>query len=148
MAKGKKKKDKKADKPTKSGSGLKALAGNPLMGEVVAAALVATAAALKDSKRARALASDAGDELRKLSRAGSETGNALWEMALAIGKRSLEAITAEPKAAKAKAAPAAAAKAKGPSKSVKAKAKAKPAKAKPAAKKAARAKGATRAPAS
>lgn len=147
MAKGKKKKDKKADKPTKSGSGLKALAGNPLMGEVVAAALVATAAALKDSKRARALASDAGDELRKLSKAGSETGSALWEMALAIGKRSLEAITAEPKATKAKGAPEAA-KPKGPSKSVKAKAKATAAKAKPAAKKAAPAKRATRAPAS
>ena len=94
----KKKKDKKAGK--KSGGSLKALAGNPLVADVVAAALVATAAALKDSKRARALASDAGDELAKLSKAGTKSGEALWEMALQIGRRSLEAMTARDKAPK------------------------------------------------
>lgn len=90
-------KDKKKKKGKKTsvgkGAGLKALAKNPLVADVVAAALVATASALKDSKRARALASEAGDELSKLSKAGAEAGNALWDMALQIGRRSLEALT-------------------------------------------------------
>ena len=64
MSKDKKKKEKKAGKNKDK---LKALAGNPLVADVVAAALVATAAALKDRKRARALASDAADELTALS---------------------------------------------------------------------------------
>ena len=93
MAKEKKgKKDKKSGK--KAGGTLKALAGNPLVADVVAAALVATAAALKDSKRARALATDAGDELAKLSKVGAKGGEALWEMAREIGRRSLEAMSA------------------------------------------------------
>ena len=92
MAKDKKKKDRKS---AKKGRTLKALAQNPLVADVVAAALVATASALKDSKRARALASEAGDELMKLSKAGAEKGEALWEMALQIGRRSLEALTSD-----------------------------------------------------
>ena len=92
----KKKKDKKARKAgSAKGSGLRALAQNPLVADVVAAALVATASALKDSKRARRLATEAADELGKLSKAGAEQGNALWDMALQIGRRSLEALTAE-----------------------------------------------------
>jgi len=101
----KKKKDKKARKAgSAKGSGLRALAQNPLVADVVAAALVATASALKDSKRARRLATEAADELGKLSKAGAEQGNALWDMALQIGRRSLEALTAEdaPKRAKPK----------------------------------------------
>ena len=85
----KKKKEKKSAKATDS---IKALAKNPLIADVVAAALVATASALKDSRRARALASEAGDELSKLSRAGARQGEALWDMALQIGRRSLEAL--------------------------------------------------------
>lgn len=91
----------KVRKPTKTpkaadgGSKLKALAGHPLVGEVVAAALVATATALKNPDRARALASEAADELGKLSKAGSERGNALWEMALQIGRRSLESLAGD-----------------------------------------------------
>jgi hypothetical protein len=105
LAKDKKKKDKKS---AKSAAGLKALTENPLIGEVVAAALVATASALKDSNRARALASHASDELEKLSKSTGDRGGALWEMALQIGRRSLDAMMAgdEPKAAKAKAAKA------------------------------------------
>ena len=101
----KKKKDKKARKAgSAKGSGLRALAQNPLVADVVAAALVATASAFKDSKRARRLATEAADELGKLSKAGAEQGNALWDMALQIGRRSLEALTAEdaPKRAKPK----------------------------------------------
>jgi hypothetical protein len=98
VAKNKKKKDKKKDKKSASGgttaSRLKVLAENPLVADVVAAALVATASALKDSKRARALASEAGDELAELSKAGAKSGEALWEMALQVGRRSLEALVA------------------------------------------------------
>lgn len=91
MAKDKKKKKDKKAAGGKTPSSLKALAQNPLVADVVAAALVATASALKDSKRARALASDVGDELAKLSKAGTRQGEALWDMALQIGRRSLQA---------------------------------------------------------
>jgi hypothetical protein len=63
---------------------------NPVVAHVVAAALVATASALKDSKKAQRLAAEAGDELEKLSKKGAERGNALWQMALEIGRRSLK----------------------------------------------------------
>lgn len=119
MAKDKKKKKDKKSGTVKTTSSLKALAQNPLVADVVAAALVATASALKDSRRARALASDVGDELAKLSRAGTRQGEALWDMALQIGRRSLQAAmsgddslkSAKPKA-KAKAKPASKPKAK------------------------------------
>ena len=65
---------------------------NPVVAHVVAAALVATASALKDSKKAQRLAAEAGDELEKLSKIGAERGNALWQMALEIGRRSLEEL--------------------------------------------------------
>jgi hypothetical protein len=97
-------KDKKKKKAGKTGATLKSLAKNPMVADVVAAALVATASALKDSKRARQLALETGDELRKLAKKGSEDGSALWEMALQIGRRSLDALTGdEAKSAKAKA---------------------------------------------
>lgn len=105
----KKKKDKKSGKDGASSAKdtLKALAKNPLVADIVASALVATASALKDSKRARALASDAADELVKMSKSGAKSGEALWEMALAIGRRSLETLAAgdeEPKKARPKSA--------------------------------------------
>lgn len=77
---------------SKGAKRLVALTQNALVADVVAAALVATASALKDPKRARALASDAGDELRKLSKEGAEAGNAFWDLAMQIGRRSLEAL--------------------------------------------------------
>lgn len=94
MAKDKKKKksQRKAKEGATRADKLKALAQNPLVADVVAAALVATAAALKDSKRARALASEVGDELANLSKAGTRSGEALWDMALQVGRRSLEAL--------------------------------------------------------
>lgn len=98
------KKEKKDKKAGKAGSSkvatLAALAQNPIVADVVASALVATAAALKDSKRARALASEAGDELAKLSRKGAKAGDAFWEMALQIGRRSLDALAKSDAAAK------------------------------------------------
>jgi hypothetical protein len=101
-----------AASPLKKGSaaagkvakGLRSLNKNPLVADIVAAALVATAAALKDTKTARRLASEAGDELEKMSKKGAERGQALWDMALDIGRRSLEAFSEEnaPKRAKSK----------------------------------------------
>ena len=95
MGKDKKKKDKKAKAGKAPGAvltKLKAVGDNPLVADVVAAALVATAAALKDSNKARALASHASDELTKLSKSGASRGNAMWQLALDIGRRSLEAV--------------------------------------------------------
>jgi hypothetical protein len=113
VAKDKKKKKQKKDKKDKAKGGaaekavtsLKALTQNPVVADIVAAALVATASALKDSTKARRLASEAGDEISKLSEAGAEKGNALWEMALEIGRRSLEELARSdaPKRSKAKA---------------------------------------------
>lgn len=104
MAKDKKKKKDKKGAAARTTGGLKALAKNPLAADIVAAALVATASALKDSRRARALATEAGDELARLSKTGVKQGEALWDMALQIGRRSLEALTNEdaPKASKSK----------------------------------------------
>ena len=116
----KKKKDKQAVKDagvSKATDTLKALAQNPLVADVVAAALVATASALKDSNRARALASDAADEISRLSKNGAKQGDVLWDMAVQIGRRSLAALMsgdsklAEANPAKAKAKPSAAKKA-------------------------------------
>lgn len=115
MAKDKKRK-KKDKKATKGTSALKALATNPLVADIVASALVATAAALKDSRRARAMASDVADELAKLSKTGAKSGEALWDMALQIGRRSLETLVADdtPKPKKAKPTPKKSAKKKPP----------------------------------
>jgi hypothetical protein len=104
----KKKKDKK-DKKAVAGSNmtakLDALTQNPVVAEIVSAALVAMASALKDSKRARRLATEAGDEITKLTKKGAERGDALWDMALQVGRRSLETLAAAepPKRAKSKA---------------------------------------------
>ena len=106
MAKDKKKKkkdDTKKAKPksvaskkvTAAAKKLKAVTDNPLMADIVAAALVATAAALKDSKKARALAATAGDELESLAKSGADRGNALWLLALDVGKRALEEFASD-----------------------------------------------------
>lgn len=104
----KKKKDKGDGKARKSRAGadaLKALAQNPLVADVVAAALVATSAALKDSRKAQRLATEASDELEALAKKGAEQGKAMWQLALQIGRRALDELTAEPaKATKPKAA--------------------------------------------
>jgi len=65
---------------------------NPLVADIVAAALVAAAAAMKDSRKAQRLAAEAGDELEKMSKKGAERGNAMWQLALDIGRRSLEEL--------------------------------------------------------
>ena len=117
MAKDKKKKKngKKDKKISAGGAGtaekavkrLKTLSQNPFVADIVAAALVGAAAALKDSKKARRLASEAGDEIEKMSRKGMQRGEALWDMALDIGRRSLEALSGEDAPKRAKSKPAA-----------------------------------------
>lgn len=71
---------------------LKAVADNPLAAEIVAAALVATAAALKDSAKARQLADYAGEELAELGDAAADRGTAMWQFALEIGRQTLDTL--------------------------------------------------------
>ncbi len=97
-------KDKKAGSgesaAAKASRGFQALTQNPLVADVVAAALVATASALKDSNKARQLAEYAGDELEALSKKSAQRGNAMWKLALDIGRQALETFTSEEEPAK------------------------------------------------
>ena len=106
MAKAKnKKKDKQRAKiggAGKAAKRLKAISSNPMVADIVAAALVGAAAALKDAKTARKLAAHAGEEIESLARQGAERGNAMWQLALDIGRRSLKSLTGDDKAPKAK----------------------------------------------
>ena len=106
MAKDKKKKagkkGAKSDVAAKAAKRLKAITSNPLVADIVASALVGAAAALKDAKKARQLAAHAGDELETLAKAGAERGNAMWQLALDIGRRSLESLSSDGNAPKAK----------------------------------------------
>jgi hypothetical protein len=102
MAKDKKKKKGKKDASPKPGKvarkavkKVKALAENPLVADVVAAALVAMASALKDSDKARRLASDAGEQLDAMSKKSAKQGNVMWELALDVGRRALETLATE-----------------------------------------------------
>jgi hypothetical protein len=102
VSKDKKKKDGKKGKKANGGlvsgktaKSLKALSQNPLVADVVAAALVSMAAALKDSDKARRLASDAGDQLDALSKKSSKQGGAMWDLALDVGRRTLETLAGE-----------------------------------------------------
>lgn len=81
-----------AKKATKK---LKTLSDNPIVADVVAAALVAMASALKDSDKARRLASDASDQLNSLSKKSARQGNAMWDLALDVGRRTLETLAGE-----------------------------------------------------
>lgn len=81
--------------PKKASKSLKALTQNPLVADVVAAALVSMAAALKDSDKARRLANDAGDQLSALSKKTAKQGNAMWDLALDVGRKALETLAEE-----------------------------------------------------
>jgi hypothetical protein len=99
------KKRAKGDVAAKAAKRLRAMTTNPMVADIVASALVGAAAALKDAKKARQLAAHAGDELETLAKQGADRGNAMWQLALDIGRRSLESLTGDDKPAKAKAAP-------------------------------------------
>ena len=97
-AKGGGKKNKKGNgRSAKAVKGLKALADNPLVADIVAAALVGMASALKDSDKARKLAGKAGDQLNTMNKAGARQGNAMWDLALNVGRQTLEALAEEGK---------------------------------------------------
>jgi hypothetical protein len=98
VAKDKKKKTKSkqgGSTARKAVKGLKAAAQNPLVADIVAAALVATAAALKNPKKARQLAEHAGDEITALSKKGAEQGSAMWLLALDVGRRAMDTLAGE-----------------------------------------------------
>ena len=111
MSKDKKKKQKpddKADKGKKKGKSgpakavktVKALAENPLVADIVAAALVGMAAALKDSDKAKKLAGKASDQLGKMNKTSAKQGGAMWDLALNVGRQALEALAEETKGGK------------------------------------------------
>lgn len=95
----KKKKDKRSAAAAtvsiggKAAERLKSISQNPLAADVIAAALVATAAALKDANKARKLAAQAGDQLTDLAKEGVDRGNAMWQLALDVGRQALEELT-------------------------------------------------------
>ena len=80
----------------------KELASNPAVAEIVAASLVAAAAAIKNPKKARDMASAVGDELETASKQAVDRGNAFWQLAIDIARRSMEALGPEKSAAKSK----------------------------------------------
>lgn len=71
------------------------LSDNPIVLEVVAAALVASAAALRDPAKARALAAAAANELETVAEGAAGRAGALWQLALDIARKSLDAIGAD-----------------------------------------------------
>jgi len=81
--------------------GAKKLVQNPMTTEVVAATLVAAAAALRDPKKAKALALEAADDLKKAAKSGAD-GGALWKLALDIARRSIDTVGKENGGKKAK----------------------------------------------
>lgn len=84
-----------AKAPKKAGKGLQALVENPLVADVVAAALVSMAAALKDSDKACRLADETGEQLGQLSKKSAKQGSAMWDLALDVGRKTLEALASE-----------------------------------------------------
>lgn len=96
---GKAKKDKKkgngvllAKAPKRAAKSLKQLSQNPMVADVVAAALIGMAAALKDSDKARKMANDASAELGAMSKKGAKQSGAMWDLALEIGQRTLQTL--------------------------------------------------------
>ena len=73
---------------------VKKVATNPMATEVVAATLVAAAAALRNPKKAQALALEAADDLKKAAKTGVD-GGALWQLALDIARKSIDEIGKE-----------------------------------------------------
>ena len=90
------KKGKKAKKVSNLAATVAVNAGKVAAGvvveEIVAATLVAAAAAIRDPKKARAMAAAAGNELKALTNEAAKEGSALWRLALDIAGRSLEFV--------------------------------------------------------
>jgi len=90
----------KKDKKNKKTSNLAAkvavnagkIAAGVVVEEIVAATLVAAAAAIRDPKKARAMAVAAGSELKALTDDAAKEGSALWRLALDIAGKSLDFV--------------------------------------------------------
>src|SRR5690349_528878 len=109
----KKKKDKKGGKDSglfspKVARRLQEISRNPLVADVVAATLIGAASALRDSKKAHQLAAKAGNDIEDLAKSSARSGNVLWQIALDVGRQSLEALAGETgkKPAKSRSSPA------------------------------------------
>ena len=82
----------KAGKAEKVAKGAKKLAKSPATAEIVAATLVAAAAALRNPKKAQALALEAADDIKKAAKSGIDSGEAMWKLALDVARRSIDAL--------------------------------------------------------
>ena len=91
----------KVAKVQKVVKGAKKIAQNPMATEVVAATLVAAAAALRNPRKAQALALEAADDLKKAAKTGVD-GGALWQLALDVARKSIDEIGKEGGGKKAK----------------------------------------------
>ena len=80
----------------------KKVAKNPLTAEVVAATLVAAAAALRNPQKAQALALEAAEDIKSAAKSGVESGTAMWQLALDVARRSMDALGKDEPPAKAK----------------------------------------------
>lgn len=80
-------------KSAKTKTKIKSAAQSPVVAEVVAATLVAAAAALRDPKRARAMATEVADDLREATKQAEAKAGVFWQMALDIARKSVDAMT-------------------------------------------------------
>ena len=92
----------KVTKVTKVAKGAKKLAKSPATAEIVAATLVAAAAALRNPKRAHALALEAADDIKKAAKSGIDGGEAMWKLAMDVARRSIDALGPDKNAKKPK----------------------------------------------
>jgi hypothetical protein len=84
-----------AKAPKKAANRLQTLTQNPIVADIVVAALVSMAAALKDPAKTRRLADDAGEELNAMAKKGTKQGSAMWDLALDVGRRTMETLAGE-----------------------------------------------------
>ena len=87
---------------TKAKSKAVKLATNPVVAEVVASTLVAAAAAMRNPKKARAMAAEAADELNEMAGQAASKSGALWQLALDLARRSIDALGGDDGGKKAK----------------------------------------------
>jgi histone H1/5 len=99
-----KKKDKKQDRPKSTAGRLRKkavkVATNPVVAEVVASTLVAAAAAMRNPKKARAIAEAAVDEVESASKQMADKGSALWKLAMDVARKSIDSIASDDEPAK------------------------------------------------
>lgn len=64
----------------------------PDVAEIVAAALVGAAAALRDPTKARQLAASVGEEIEQAARGTAGQGAAIWQLAMDVAKLSVDTL--------------------------------------------------------